>query len=419
MNYQIVASTMFGLEAITANELRDLGYEELTVENGKVTFGGDEMDIAIANVHLRTAERVLIKIAEFEAKTFDELFEKTKGIEWGEYIPIHGKMHVVGKSVKSTLFSVSDCQSIVKKAIVEAMKRKYKKNEYPENGPVYKIEVALMKDKVTLTIDTSGDGLHKRGYRQYAGGAPLKETLAAAMILLSRWTPDKQLVDIFCGSGTIPIEAAMIAKNMAPGMNRTFISEDWPQFKNGEFKQVKEGAKKQVNDRTFRILASDIDGHILKTARPNAKKAGVDQYIEFQALDAKDFSSKKITGTIITNPPYGERMGEEKQIREIYKNIGKLSKKLPYWSMYIITSYEEFEECFGEKATKNRKLYNGTLKCYLYQYIRKFREDVDRAKINLEKEKKEERKRMKKEIENKTKKDEANPFSKFIKKGKR
>lgn len=419
MNYQIVASTMFGLEAITANELRDLGYEELTVENGKVTFWGDEMDIAIANVHLRTAERVLIKIAEFEAKTFDELFEKTKGIEWGEYIPIHGKMHVVGKSVKSTLFSVSDCQSIVKKAIVEAMKRKYKKNEYPENGPVYKIEVALMKDKVTLTIDTSGDGLHKRGYRQYAGGAPLKETLAAAMILLSRWTPDKQLVDIFCGSGTIPIEAAMIAKNMAPGMNRTFISEDWPQFKNGEFKQVKEGAKKQVNDRTFRILASDIDGHILKTARPNAKKAGVDQYIEFQTLDAKDFSSKKITGTIIINPPYGERMGVEKQIREIYKNIGKLSKKLPYWSMYIITSYEEFEECFGEKATKNRKLYNGTLKCYLYQYIRKFREDVDRVKIDFEKEKKAERKRMKKEIENKTKKVEANPFSKFIKKGKR
>lgn len=427
MDYTIQASTMFGIESVTADELRKLGYDDLTVENGKVTFTGDEMDIAIANVHLRTAERVLIKIAEFKATTFDELFDKTKEIEWGEIIPIHGKMHVVGKSVKSTLFSVSDCQAIVKKAVVEAMKRKYHKNEYPENGPVYKIEVAIMKDIVTLTIDTTGDGLHKRGYREFAGGAPLKETLAATMILLSRWKPDRTLVDLFTGSGTIPIEAAMIARNMAPGMNRSFVAETWPQFKNGEFKQVKDGAKAQVNyDVDVRILASDIDGHILKTARPNAVKAGVDDCIEFHTMDAKDFSSKKLTGTIITNPPYGERMGEIEEIRKIYKNLGKLSKKLPYWNMFIITSYEEFEDCFGEKATKNRKLYNGNIKCYLYQYIRKFT-DKERAEVDKEKKlKKEEKENVKKakEItkkynEQKKAQKENNPFGKFIKKGRR
>lgn len=423
MEYQIQASTMFGIEAITANELRDLGYEDLTVENGKVTFTGDEMDIAICNVHLRTAERVLIKVAEFEAKTFDELFDKTKEVEWGEYIPIHGKMHVVGKSSKSTLFSVSDCQAIVKKAVIEGMKRKYHKNEYPENGPVYKIEVAILKDKVTLTIDTTGEGLHKRGYREYAGGAPLKETLACAMILLSRWKPDRTLVDLFTGSGTIPIEAAMIARNMAPGMNRSFVSETWPQFKNGEYKQVKDGAQHAAKyDVPVRILASDIDGHILKTARPNAVKAGVDDCIEFHTMDAKDFSTKKLTGTIICNPPYGERMGEIEEIRKIYKNLGKIAEKNPYWNMFIITSYEDFEECFGEKATKNRKLYNGQLKCYLYEYIRKFT-DKERAEVDKKKEQvKEEKEIIKKAKEVKQKQAEAkktDPFAKFIKKGRR
>lgn len=423
MNYQIQASTMFGLESVTADELKKLGYEDLTVENGKVTFEGDEMDIAIANVHLRTAERVLIKVAQFEAKTFDELFEKTKDVEWGEIIPIHGKMYVTGRSVKSTLFSVPDCQAIVKKAIIEAMKRKYGRNKtFAENGPMYKIDVALMKDVVTLTIDTTGDGLHKRGYREYAGPAPLKETLAAAMILLSRWKPDRQLVDPFCGSGTIPIEAAMIARNIAPGMNRKFVCEEWPQFKDGVCEQVREGARKQVNNEKFRILASDIDGHILKTARPNAKKAGVDDCIEFQALPANEFSSKKITGTIITNPPYGERMGEIEQIEAIYKDMGKLARKLPYWNMFIITSYEKFEDLFGEKASKNRKLYNGNLKCYLYQYIRKFT-DKDREELEKEKQIKKDNKekaeqakeKVKKFTEDKTK----NPFDKFIKKGRR
>ncbi len=258
MEYTLMAATAFGIESITAGELRELGYEDLKVENGKVTYTGDEMDIAIANVHLRTADRIYIKMAEFKAYTFDELFDKTTAIEWGDLIPIHGKMHITCKSSKSTLYSTPDCQAIVKKAVIGAMKRKYKKDKYPENGPVYKIDVSIQKDVVILRVDTTGSSLHKRGYRTYAGDAPLKETLAATMILISHWTPDKQLADVFCGSGTIPIEAAMIGKNIAPGLNRGFECETWPQFKGGEFNQVREGARAQINDKEFNILASDV-----------------------------------------------------------------------------------------------------------------------------------------------------------------
>lgn len=369
MNYTLIATATFGLEAIVAQELRDLGYENLVVENGKVTFEGDEWDIVTCNLWLRTADRILIKMGEFKATTFEELFQGTKGINWGEIIPINGKMHVVGKSVKSGLFSVSDCQSIVKKAVVESMKIKYNQDWFSESGPVYKIEVALLKDMVTLTIDTSGAGLHKRGYRELSGEAPLKETLAAALVLLSRWEPTRVLADPFCGSGTIAIEAALIGKNIAPGLNRHFVSEDWPNIDSNIWREARDYAKNKINHENFRILASDIDGRVLKTARENAQKAGVEEYIAFQRLPVQEFSSKKKYGCIICNPPYGERLGEIKEVEKLYTEIGNVFSKLDSWSYFILTSNENFQKLFGKKADKNRKLYNGRIQCYYYQYF--------------------------------------------------
>jgi putative N6-adenine-specific DNA methylase len=369
MDYTLIATTTFGLEAVTAGELKELGYEDLKVENGKVTFQGDEMDIAICNTWLRTADRVLINMAEFKAESFEELFQGTLAVDWGEIIPENGKMHVTGKSVKSKLFSVPDCQGIVKKAVVEAMKKKYHKEWFDEEGPVYKIEVALLKDIVTLTIDTTGPGLHKRGYREMAGAAPLKETLAAALVLLSKWQPDRVLADLFCGSGTIPIEAALIGKNIAPGLNRSFVSEQWPTMGADVWQQVREGARKSINNKEFQILASDIDGRLLKTARENARLAGIAEHIAFQKLPMAEFSSKKKYGVVISNPPYGERLGEAEEVAQIYKELGNLYKGLDSWSFYILTSNEDFQKFFGEKAHKNRKLYNGRLMCYYYQYI--------------------------------------------------
>ncbi|WP_291562029.1 MULTISPECIES: THUMP domain-containing class I SAM-dependent RNA methyltransferase [unclassified Clostridium] len=368
MMYTIVATTTFGLEAITAKELKELGYEDLKVENGKVTFEGDEMDIAICNIHLRTAERVFIKMAEFKATTFEELFQGTLKVNWGDLIPQDGKMHVIGKSVKSTLFSVPDCQSIVKKAIVEKMKEKYNTNWFSEDGPIYKIEIALLKDLATLSIDTSGAGLHKRGYRENAGSAPLKETLAAAMVLLSKYDGSRILADPFCGSGTIAIEAAMIARNIAPGVNRKFESENWPNFDKEIWDQVRQGAKKAENNSELEILASDIDGRVLRTAMNNAIKAGVDDNIKFQKIPMQSFSSKKKRGIIITNPPYGERLLKEDEVKDLYMDFSKVYNNLDDWSCYILTSYEDFQKCFGKKADKNRKLYNGRLLCYYYQY---------------------------------------------------
>lgn len=366
--YDIIATTTFGLEAITAKEIKALGYEDLIVENGRVTFQGDEMDIAICNIHLRTAERVFIKMAEFKATTFEELFQGTKAVNWEELIPIDGKMHVIGKSVKSQLHSVPDCQGIVKKAIVEKMKEKYNTSWFTEEGPVYKIEVGILKDIVTLSVDTSGVGLHKRGYRENAGEAPLKETLAAALVLLTKFDGSRQLIDPFCGSGTIAIEAAMIAKNIAPGLNRTFVSETWPTMDNELWKQVRQGAKAAVNSKDFKIQGSDIDGRVLRTAINNAEKAGVSNYVNFQKLPMQSVSSKKKNGLIITNPPYGERLGELEEIKVLYKEFSTMYSNLMDWSCYILTSFEEFEKTFGKKADKNRKLYNGRIQCYYYQY---------------------------------------------------
>lgn len=369
MDYTLIATTTFGLEAVTAGELKELGYENLNVENGKVTFEGDEMDIAICNTWLRTADRVLIKMAEFKAESFEELFQGTLAVDWGELIPEDGNMHVTGKSIKSKLHSVPDCQGIVKKAVVEGMKRKYHKEWFEEKGPVYKIEVAILKDIVTLTVDTTGPGLHKRGYREMAGVAPLKETLAAALVLISKWSPERVLADLFCGSGTIPIEAALIGKNIAPGLKRKFVCEDWPTMDKELWEQVRDGARKSINDKEFQILASDIDGRVLKTARENAKLAGISDYISFQKLPMAEFSSKKKYGVIISNPPYGERIGEAEEVEQIYRDLGQLYRDLLDWSFYILTSNEKFQNQFGEKAHKNRKLYNGRLMCYYYQYI--------------------------------------------------
>lgn len=369
MNYDLIATTTFGLEGITAKELKALGYDDVRTDTSKVQFSGDEMDIAICNIHLRTADRVLIKMAEFEARSFEELFQGTKKVDWARIIPKNGVMHVVGKSVKSKLYSVPDCQSIVKKAIVNSMSESYGISHFSEDGPVYKIEVAILKDKVTLTIDTSGEGLHKRGYRKNSGAAPLKETLAAAMVLLSRYTDEYELIDPFCGSGTILIEAAMIMKNIAPGLNRKFVCETWPTMPEKYFNIVREGARNSIKAKDIKMIGYDIDTWVLRTAEDNAIKAGVDDVIEFQKRDAREFSNKRKYGFVITNPPYGERLGEKNEITELYREFGKIMSTFSNWEYNILTSYEDFEKVFGIKSSKNRKLYNGKLKCYYYQYF--------------------------------------------------
>lgn len=367
--YSIVAATSFGMESITARELKDLGYESLFVENGKVTFSGKEDAIARCNIWLRSADRILIKIKEFKATEFEELFQGVRSVEWGDILPSDSKIYVTGKSVNSKLFSVKTCQSVVKKAIIEAMKRRYNRSIFPETGPLYKIEVALNKDIATVTMDTTGQGLHKRGYRQEKMEAPIKETIAAGIVLLSRWSPPKILSDLFCGSGTIPIEAALIGKNIAPGLRRQFISEQWWQIDKKIWEDTREDALSKINKKKFKIWASDIDGRAIRTARQNAIRAGVEDYISFQKMDFNTFSPKKGGGLIICNPPYGERIGDKKEVEEIYKRLGALYSRLGNWSIFILSPHGEFQRLFGKKADRNRKIYNGKIKCYLYQYL--------------------------------------------------
>ena len=368
--YELIATTAFGIEAITARELKKLGYSEQKVENGKVIFEGDELAICRSNLWLRTADRILIKMGSFKALTFDELFEQTKALPWEEIIPEDAEFPVEGKSIDSKLFSVSDCQAIVKKAIVERLKLKYKCEWFNESGPKYRIEVALLKDIATLTIDTSGAGLHKRGYRKLVGGAPLKETLACAMILVSHWNKDRVLLDPFCGSGTIPIEAALIGKNIAPGLGREFASEAWPIINQDLWDEARDEAYDSIiEDCELRIHGSDIDEEAMSLARYHAKKAGVDDCIHLQKMPVADISSRYKYGIIICNPPYGERLGEQQYVENLYREMGRVFKKLDAWSYYIITSYPEFERLFGQKADKKRKLYNGRIQCNYYQYF--------------------------------------------------
>ncbi len=367
---ELIATATFGLEAIVAREIKDLGYDQVTVENGKVTFTADESAVCRTNLWLRSADRVRLKAGEFPALTFDELFEKTRALPWPDLLPADAAFPVDGKSVKSALFSISDCQAIVKKAVVESMKKRHHTEWFKEDGPVYRIEVALLKDVATITIDTSGAGLHKRGYRFYNSEAPLKETLAAALLLISRWQRDTTLIDPFCGSGTIPIEAALIGQNIAPGINRTFVSEEWPTIP----RQLWRDARKETHDRadynrTLDITGTDIDGDVIKIARQNAAEAGVDHLIHFQARPLSELSSTKKYGKIICNPPYGERMGELKEASRLYQEMGSIFKSLDTWSFYVLTSNEKFETLFGRSATKKRKLYSGNIKVDYYQYF--------------------------------------------------
>ncbi|MDF2680730.1 MAG: ypsC [Brevibacillus sp.] len=367
---ELIATATFGLESVVAEEVKSLGYTDVQVENGKVTFTADISAIARTNLWLRTADRVRLKIGEFQATTFDELFEKTKALPWADWITEDATFPVEGKSVKSTLFSVPDCQAIVKKAVVESLKKTYKRDWFDELGPLYKIEVALLKDVATLTIDTSGPGLHKRGYRELIGTAPLKETMAAAMIMLSRWKPDRVFMDPFCGSGTIPIEAALIGQNIAPGMNRDFVSESWPSIPKSVWREARAETHDLARyDQKLEIIGTDMDEEILKIARINAAEAGVDDLIHFQRMDMRDVQTKKKYGYLICNPPYGERLGEWKQVSKMYGEMGKTFAALDTWSFYIITSDELFEEHFGRKASKKRKLYNGNMKVDYYQFF--------------------------------------------------
>ncbi len=367
--FNLTATAAFGIESLVSFELKKLGFSDIKVNNGSVNFSGGPADIVKANLWLRCADRVLIKMGDFKALDFEELFQGTLSIPWEDIIPVNGKIHVTGKSVKSKLFSVPDCQAIVKKSIVESMKRKYKQEWFEEDGPVYKIEVSLLNDIATLTIDTSGPGLHKRGYRLQQGEAPLKETLAAAMVNISRWKPDRPFADPFCGSGTIAIEAAMVAGNIAPGLKRSFVSEDWPFIPKNLWSIYREEANDLIKTPDVEIYASDYDKRVFDYAQQNARAAGVSDSILFEKKSFSEFSSKKKFGCIVTNPPYGERMNSDESMGELYREMGRVFTGLDSWSYFIITSFEEFEKYFGKKADKNRKLFNGKIKSYFYQYL--------------------------------------------------
>lgn len=370
--YTLVSPCFFGMEKMLTREIKELGFEIIKTEDGRVTYKTDEDGIAKANIWLRCAERVHLKIAEFEARTFDELFENTKRIDWSKYIPYEAEFPVSkASSIKSKLYSTTHIQSIVKKAIVDSLRKSYMEDgilkECKEKYPIY---VFIHKDKVTLYIDTTGDALHKRGYREKANKAPIRETLASGILDLTPWKPGRMLVDPMCGSGTILIEAAMKAINMAPGINREFISEKWRTIDKKIWWDVRKNAYEKLNDDIdFKIYGYDIDDETIKIAKENAEIAGVDKYIEFNVGDATKFNSDKEFGFIITNPPYGERLEDKESVQTLYRNLGNTFFKLRNWSYYLITSYEEFEKEFGKNADKKRKLYNGMLKTNLYQYI--------------------------------------------------
>ena len=369
---ELIAPCHFGLESVLKREILDLGYEISKVEDGRVTFLGDAEAICRANIFLRTAERILLKVGEFRAVTFEELFEKTKALAWEAYVPANGKFWVTkAASVKSKLFSPSDIQSIMKKAMVERLKKVYHQEWFPEDGASYPVRVFLMKDVVTIGIDTSGVSLHKRGYRQLSSKAPITETLAAALIMLTPWRRDRILVDPFCGSGTFPIEAAMMAANIAPGMNRSFTAEQWTNLipRKLWYESVEEASDLMEDQIEVDIQGYDIDGDVVKAARQNAADAGVDHLIHFQQRPVSQLRHPKKYGFIITNPPYGERLEEREALPELYRTFGESFRRLEDWSAYMITSYDEAERYFGRKADKNRKIYNGMIKTYFYQFM--------------------------------------------------
>lgn len=369
--FTLTVPCMFGIEALLKREVEDLGYEITTVTDGRVSFKGDAMAICRSNLWLRTGERVLIDVAQFKATSFEDLFQGIKGIPWEDWLPVDASFWVKkATTIKSKVYSRTDIQSIVKKAMVDRMKSAYNVTEIKETGNNYPIRIFIHKDIVYVTLDTSGDGLHKRGYRQMVAKAPIRETLGAALVMLSPWNPDRILVDTFCGSGTIPIEAAMIGANIAPGMNREFQAESWSNLvpKTLWMEAAKEAQDAIKKDVELNIQGFDIDYKVIKVARDCAMNAYVDEYIHFQERPMEDFKTNKHYGVVVTNPPYGERLEDAETVKKIYAGMGQVYGTLEDWSFVIITSFDEFENYYGKKATKNRKLYNGMLKSYIYQY---------------------------------------------------
>ncbi len=369
MNFKLIATCAAGIESIVGNELKHLGYK-VNVENGRVRFDGDVADIAKTNLWLRTADRIKIVVGEFTAKTFEELFQGVEGLNWEDFLPLDAEFPVAGKSQKSTLHNVPSVQAITKKAIVTKMSTVYhRRTKLPETGALYPIEVAINKDKVLITLDTTGSSLFKRGYRVNKGGAPLKENMAAALVLLARWYPEMPFVDPVCGSGTIPIEAALIGCNIAPGLKRNFAFEDWDWVDKDIVKQAREQAQAAIKkDIDLDISGYDIDGSMIEIAKENAVQAGVQDIVNFKQMAVKDFKTDKINGVIVANPPYGERLSDKEHVHQLYQQMGKLYQPLTSWSKYILTSDLQFEQFYGTKATKRRKLYNGSLRTDFFQY---------------------------------------------------
>ncbi|MEY3459588.1 MAG: Ribosomal large subunit methyltransferase [Planctomycetota bacterium] len=367
--FDLIATTTFGLEAVAARELQQLGYTVLRTVDGRVHFQGDERDIARCNLWLRSADRVLIRVGEFPAPDFDALFDRTMELPWSDFLPIDAKFPVSGRSVLSRLHAVPAVQGCVKKSIVEALKKKYQRFRFEESGAVYPIEVSLLRDVAMLTIDTSGDGLHKRGYRAFVGAAPLRETMAAGLIQLSYWNRDRQLVDPFCGSGTIPIEAAMIGRNIAPGMGRSFAAEDWRWLDRRIWKDVRTEARDLRQPRLAQaVLGFDHDPAAIRLSERGAREAGVEADIQFRIQEVSDFRSGQDYGVVICNPPYGERLGDPAEVDAVYRELGRVLAPLNTWSIYVITSNKGFERQFGRRAIRRRKLFNGRLECQFYQY---------------------------------------------------
>lgn len=368
MSYELIIPTLLGIESICAREAKRLGYDA-KCEDGRVIFSGGADAVARANINIRTGERVLIRTADFTAQSFEELFENTKSVAWEEFIPLGCAFPVKGFSKKSRLASVPDCQAIIKKAIASRLAEKYKMERLPEDKAMVRIQFSIMNDRVSLMIDTSGVPLHKRGYRTEANLAPLRETIAAAMVMISFWKYETPLADLFCGSGTIPIEAAMFKRNIAPGAGREFAAEKFPYIPENIWADARREAKENERKLPLEIYGSDIDARCIKISEENAKRAGVFENINFFVSDAADFKATSEVGAVICNPPYGERLGEKRECFELYSRIGKAFSKYNYWSEYILSSDDDFEAHFGKKANKRRKLYNGMIKCNLYQYF--------------------------------------------------
>ena len=370
MDFKLCVPCLLGLEGPISDELRRLDMANVTAENGRVYFTGDENAVASANINLRIGERVLVELGRFKAETFEELFQGVKAIRWEDIIPRDGAFPVKGYSLNSKLFSVSDCQKIIKKAIVERLKSVYGIEWFPETAESYQVQFSIMKDNVSICLDTSGEGLHKRGYRPAHNAAPLKETMAAAMVKLSRYRGRDDFADPFCGSGTIPIEAALIARNIAPGINRSFSAMNWRIFDRRIWAQARDAARDREFHGNYNIVGSDIDPKAIAIARENAERAGVADVIRFEVADAAAFDRRTELGVIVTNPPYGERIMEKEQAEQLYRSFGEAYRKTANWQLYLLSSHTEFERCFGRTADKKRKLYNGMIKCDLFMYLK-------------------------------------------------